>query len=282
MRAPVGHGTFASAKGLAIEHRYDGGIGAIVASEDQISIFKQAMTFEFGFDFANEVIDVFNHVAEVALVALVSGGADAGGVPIVRVRRRHKGAVGENHRIIHQERLVLVTLNEIVDKLDHEIRCKLAIVEFESLTIFLQDRVFVALINALAINFCAPAVGVLPEQGFVEAEMLRCVFLTAELPFARDTGGVALFFEFVCKSSLAAGQKAELLIVTHIVLPRHDLHARGGADRLCVAVLKACTIGGEAVEVGRLVGFAAIGAHRLKAQVVGHDEHDIGACVSCL
>ena len=71
-------------------------------------------------------------------------------------------------------------------------------------------------------------------------------------------------------------EQAEFEVISDIGNPGHQLHAGGSAERLDVAIFKAHAGGGEAVEVRGLVGLAAVGRHAFVAEIVGHDEDDIG------
>ena len=117
----------------------------------------------------------------------------------------------------------------------------------------------------------------LPEAGFLEAEMLRCISLFSELPLAGDCGGISGLFELMGEGGLSAIQHTELHVVAHIILPGHDLYPGVGADRVGKAVGKAHTGGSQLVEVGRLAGFTAVGGEGLVAHVISHDEDDIRA-----
>ena len=68
--AAVGQAAFPSGEGLAIEHRNHGVIGAVVAGENEIGVFEQALTVEFCFDFANEVIDILTMSPKYSLLPL--------------------------------------------------------------------------------------------------------------------------------------------------------------------------------------------------------------------
>ena len=70
---------------------------------------------------------------------------------------------------------------------------------------------------------------------------------------------------------------AEGLPVAEVVLAGHELHPGGGAERLREGVAEEHAFGGEAVEVGRFVGLAAVAAQAFVAEVVGQDEEDVGA-----
>jgi len=116
----------------------------------------------------------------------------------------------------------------------------------------------------------------LPETGFFEAKVLRCVFLLAQLPFAGDRGSVTCCLELMSEGSLSSVQHAELNIVPDIVLSGHDLCSGRRADWVGETVRETDAPFGQVVQVGRLAGFAAVGGQGFVAHVVGHDEDDVG------
>ena len=77
------------------------------------------------------------------------------------------------------------------------------------------------------------------------------------------------------KSGLLAVEYAKLYIVSGIGHPRHNFNAGWGAQRLRVAMGKACTGLGEFIEVGRLVGCAPVGPDALIAHVIRHNEDEV-------
>ncbi len=76
------------------------------------------------------------------------------------------------------------------------------------------------------------------------------------------------------------GQGTPFRIVPVVVDPGHDLNAGRGADRLRIAVGEADPFLGHAIEVGRVVGYAAIDPEAFEAHVIGHDEDDVRLVLS--
>ena len=61
------------------------------------------------------------------------------------------------------------------------------------------------------------------------------------------------------------------------VAPGEDAGATGGAQSvIAMAVVQAHPASCDAVDVGRLIDAAAIGADRVRRVVVAHDEQDVG------
>ena len=74
---------------------------------------------------------------------------------------------------------------------------------------------------------------------------------------------------------LLRGQDAEGLPVAEVVLPRHELEPRRGAQRLRIAVREPDPGPGEIVEDGRAVRRPAVTAQTLVAQVIGQNQDDV-------
>src|SRR5690606_23889914 len=79
----------------------------------------------------------------------------------------------------------------------------------------------------------------LPEAMLVETKMRRQLQVAAELPFAGDARGVASLPEHLRERRLCWVEMTELRIVAEIVLPGHELHASGRAERLYMAAQSA-------------------------------------------
>lgn len=61
-----------------------------------------------------------------------------------------------------------------------------------------------------------------------------------------------------------------------VVLPGHDLDAGRGANRGGVTVVEANPFGRELVDVGSLVVFRPIATQAFPADIIRHDEDDVG------
>ena len=97
-----------------------------------------------------------------------------------------------------------------------------------------------------------------------------------ELPFARDAGLISGIAHHVTKRDFARWQHPERLPVSKIVLARHELHTSGRAERLSVGVVKSNAAAGQLIESRSLVRSPAIAAEAFVAEVVRHDQHDVG------
>ncbi len=98
----------------------------------------------------------------------------------------------------------------------------------------------------------------------------------AELPLARDARGVARLAKDVPERLLLRVEDAPAVVAAEAVPPGHDQQARRRAQRRAVGVLEARPPGGELVQDRRPVRRAPVAAEALVAQVVGHDQQDVG------
>jgi len=267
--ASSGHAAFATWVGLAFELAGDGAVGAVVAEEEQQRVVANAEFSEFGVETTNHFVHESRHVGEV-FGAFVEVLADGRWVPVGAVWSGLKRIVGEDHRVVKEERAVLFSGDEIEREVVDELGAVTA----------LRILFFHALLFQARVGVTGWAAGLLPEQGFVKAEVLGGIRFFAELPFAADSGGVTGLFEEVRKGGLAAEQGAEVEVVVEVVATRHELHPGGRAERLRMAVFKAQTVRCEPVEMRGLVRLAAIGGDAFVAKVIGHDEYDIGRSLS--
>ena len=95
----------------------------------------------------------------------------------------------------------------------------------------LSHTMLVLVIDFLAVDLDAgigvavgPA-GELPEAVLVEAELVRPLEPTLELPLADDAGGVAGVLEDIAEGRGLRVKQAELDVVGAVVPAGHDLHA---------------------------------------------------------
>jgi hypothetical protein len=86
----------------------------------------------------------------------------------------------------------------------------------------------------------------------------------------------------MAKSSLASVQEAKANIISNIIDPGHQLNARGSAKWLRIAVFEPHSIRGQAIYYWSPVRTASIGPNGFVAQVIGHDQNDIGAVVTII
>jgi hypothetical protein len=115
----------------------------------------------------------------------------------------------------------------------------------------------------------------LPEAGFIKPEVLGRIDLLAQLPLPHNASGIPLLFKQVGKGGLFAVQYSKLNIVSEIGHPRHYFYPGWRAQRLRVAMSKACPGASEFIEVGCLERSAPIGPDALIAHVIGHNEDEV-------
>ena len=97
-----------------------------------------------------------------------------------------------------------------------------------------------------------------------------------QLPLARDAGAVAGILQQVTKGAFLGIKDAKVSPVTVIVFPGHDLHSGRRTKRLGVGVGEPNPRFREAIKVRRPVRVTAITAQPVDADIIGHDEDDIG------
>ena len=134
----------------------------------------------------------------------------------------------EDHRVIKEERLLLVPCNEVERKVIDQLRAILATRKILLDPVEFQSR----------IRITRRPARLLPQAGLIEAEVLRGVLFIPELPLATDRRCIAAGFQQMRESGLGARQDAETEVVAHIVTTRHQLHSRGRTKRLHVALLE--------------------------------------------
>jgi len=129
----------------------------------------------------------------------------------------------------------------------------------------------------------------MPEAVFVEPRLVgmgpdtapravhRWRIVAVQLPFAGDAGGVPGLFHHMSERLFTGINDAEGGPVPEIIFARHDLHAGGGAERLGIAMLKPDAGTGKAVEHRGWVGGSPVAAKTFVAQIIGHDQENIGA-----
>lgn len=243
----------------------DPAVRPVVAEEEQQRVVANAEFVEFRHDASHHLVHVGGHVGEMlrGLLLVFTVGLR---IPVRAVGRRLKRVVGEDHRVIEEERLLLVFGNEFQGEVVDQLRAVLAVVE-----VFFDAVVF-----QIRVRIARRAARLLPEAGLVEPEVLRRIDLMPELPFAANSGGIARVLHEMPEGCLRAQQRAKVDVVPHVVAPRHELHPRRRAKRLHVAVFKTHTVGGEFVDDGRLIRLAAVRGDALVAEVIDHDEDDVG------
>ena len=215
-------------------------------------------------ELADMPVHVRDHVGEIFHVA-VHLLADRLRVPAGATRHGLKRIVGQDHRVVEEEGAVLFAADELERPVLHEIGTIFAVVEISLDAVELKA----------GIRKARRAARVLPEAVLVEAELLRQPPILAELPLAGDARGIARAAEVVRKRLRLRVHVSKIDVVPDIVDPGHELHARGRAERLHEAALEAHPARGEAIDIRRAVGGAAVGADALVAEIVDEDQNDI-------
>ena len=210
------------------------------------------------------------------MIPFVAGGPEPLWIPVGRVRCGVERAVGKDHRVVDEEGLLLVCVDEVANEVGADLGAILAIRVLLFFPVEFEQRVDEAPIESGSTFLGTTPAGMLPKTGFFEAKVLWRILLLAQLPFAGDCGGVTRCLELVGKGGLSSVQHAELNVIADIVLPGHDLCPRRRADRVGETVGKTDASLGQFIEVGRLAGFAAVGGQGFVTHVVGHDEDDVG------
>ena len=176
-RAGVAHGALAAHDLRAVPRGDDRCVRAVVAGEDDQRVVPHAGLLELRHDLPDRLVGIGHHVAEVALrvvaVALVSRGAKPLGIPVGGIRRRVEGTVGENHRIINEEGLLLVLFDEVTNKFGTNLRTIFTAGKILLNTIDFQLGIDEASVDFFSILVGTTAAGVLPEAGLLEAKVLR-------------------------------------------------------------------------------------------------------------
>src|ERR1051325_2811782 len=257
-RAAFEHGGFlptdhAAANGARVVERR-----AVVAGEHHQRLFAQAELVEFGDDFAHLLV----HVADVVLVQVRLG-------DLPGVGRFENGSVDEVHRIVEEERPVLVPADEVEAEGLDDIR----------IVVVGRNRLAALGIGLLPIPAARRRVGAV----FVEAPVARSL---ADLPpfagFAGHVTGLLHQFRhrlFVLR--LRAGAVPTPRAVADSagakrVAPRHQHTARRPAQRRGVTRLEARARRRELVDLRRFVRVRAVATDAVEPEVLGEDENDVG------
>ena len=180
--------------------------------------------------------------------------------------------MGKNHWVVTEEGAVPVAFDEIAEVIGDHIGPIFSIVVVFGLAVDFEVGVGVA---GILLPCVSGRSGVLPEAGLIKSEVLGRIDLLAQLPLPYDAGGIPFLFKKMGKGGLLAVQYSKLNIVSEIGHPRHDFYPGWRAQRLRVAMSKACPGAGEFIEVGCLERSAPIGPNALIAHVIRHDEDEV-------
>lgn len=272
---------------LAIPSGGQGNVRSIVSGEEDEGVLELAHLVDFLDDLANDLVEIFHHGDEVGLASRLTFGllvrlVSAGTVADV-IGRGDEGIVNEDGGIVDEEGLILVSVDEIADEVRHDVGSVFFMVVFlgEELPVLLKRRAP----ESLPTPFATFLGGDLPETIFIKpcVDGTRGILASfclvvepVELPLASDGRFVACGLQKVGKGFFLRVEVSEVSVVSEVVLPGHDLDAGGGANGGSVTVVEADPFGGERVDVGSFVIFGTIAAEAFPADIISHDEDDVG------
>ena len=128
-------------------------------------------------------------------------------------------------------------------------------------------------------GFCVPSPVVwrfeLPHQIFVEAEVVRCLKTTSQLPLARHRRRVAGRLKIVRDRPLRGVEIAEVIIVPEVVLPGQERRAGGRAERRRVRSREAHAVGRQPIDVRHRVRDSAVAPEGFASDVIGEVDNDV-------
>ena len=196
---------------------------------------------------------------------------DHGGKPLLggrclgRIRCRHEWHVGQQHRVIDEERTGPMRFNEFQYAAVVQVGAEHAFAEIHELGIVADRGPPVGGVEGVGAFGIGPA-----DEVFVETRIFRVesavdtLFVAggSQLPLAGDQCAVSRCLQRVRERGDFGAQVGEFLVVPVIVLPRHDLDPGRGADRLRVRVVEPHALGREAVDFRGGMRVATVGADR--------------------
>ena len=266
-------GGLAAAWPLAVDRAAQAAAGAVVGGENNDRPFADFQLIQRADQAPDKGVCVTHHALQ-----LVPAG---GGVALVR--RRHERAVREGHREVEHHRLVAMPLHEINEKVAVNVRPKLALVRFAA-GAGVDVGVPVTLVARRVAGFVAG-----PDCPVVEAVFFQRIGLDAEvvdLPLAGDGRGVAGGFHHLRKRGVLGPIKVADTPARHVpvvhpagaprVLAGEQRGAGRGALRHRPRVVKLEAALGQAIDVRRLNVVRAIAGDPVLAEVVHHDEQNVG------
>ena len=185
--------------------------------------------------------------------------------------------MGKDHRVVDEEGLLLVCVDEVANEVGADLGAIFAIRVLLLLPVEFEHWVDESPVEGFSVPLGTAAAGVLPETGFFEAEVLWRILILTQLPLACDRSRITGRLELMGEGCLSAIQHAELNVITYVVLSGHDLRPGRRADRVGETIRETDASLGQFVQVWRLAGFASIRGQGFIAHVVGHDEDDVGS-----
>ena len=238
------------------------GGGAVVAGEDDQRVLAQPQLVQLG----HQRPELFVHIADVVVVELVDILR-----ALHRIRRAEGGLMHQVHRVVEEERLVLVPPDEIEGEVLDDIG---AIGPFGQV----QD-----LAVLVVLRFPIPAAGRVVGEEFVKTPVARQL---AQLPpFAGLSRGIAgllhepghgVFVGRLRSRPAAAPRLVGQPAGAKGVAPGHQQAARRPAQGRRVARAETQAGCRQGVDVRRLVLVGAVATDAVDAQIVGKDEDDVG------
>ena len=227
----------------------------VVGGEEDERPAAQAEFLDMGHEFADLFVEI-GHVVGVEVAALLGVG------------RPHDGAVHQRRRVVEEERLVLVP----VDEVECEPMADVGVVHLA----FALHGLPVPDVVVFPVPSARRRVG----DRLVEPPVER---RTAHLPpFPRVAGGVTGLPQDSGEGRFGGSLRVAGGLVRHPagaepVAAGGQQAARRPAQRGGVHVVEAQPGSGQLVDVGGLEGVGAVAAHAVKPVVVGEDENDVRA-----
>ena len=263
MGAPDEAAALAAGDVAAFEARRRAAARAVVAHDDDERVLAELQFFEPGDELADELVRVGHHVWEVA--DLLRAFLGLGRQVIGTIGRRIVGRVRQHHRVIEEERPVLLTRDEVEGVVVDDVGSVFVLLEVDLLPVDFQAWVTVATGTPVQ----------LPEAVLLEAEEGGAFEVVAQLPFPDHAGGVTGVLEEVPERPLLGIEVSEAGVVALVVQAGHQRHARRRAQRLGMDLVEPHAGRGELVHHRGAVTLAAVGRDALIAEVVDQDEHHV-------
>ena len=211
-------------------------MGPVVSQEHDQRVFANSEFLQFADDSPDEFVHVLDHVGEVLVIHLVA----IPRFPCGAVGRRREGKVRQVLRVIDEERLFTVPVQEIAEIIYAEVRPVVALLVLHTL----PDVV-------LHVGICVRIASI--HVVLVEPRPIgRCPAFSFKLPLSGNTRGVARVLHHVAEGELLLRQAAEPRVVAEVVPPGHQRNASGRAERVDEAMREA---NASALQVYRGVAF---------------------------
>ena len=233
---------------------------------------------------ADDLIHVGDHVSKLR-------GAFIQRIVIFRLsglrerRRINKRRVDQGHRVVDEEGLVLVIVNELEQELAVDVRPEILFTAFDDLPVLIDVRTVIAACLISLIEPCPQAIAVETVLDRLTGKLVEL----AELPFARNGGLVSGLSEVMPEGLDVRWQDHRLQHAEQALEPgpirieaAHEHDPRGRAQGRCVGIVETHAFRRHAIQIRRAVNGAAVATQPLRPEVVGHDHDDIGPrCGKC-